>query len=536
MIMYSRGLHEHNSNESSSDTLTLALLHLNRAAAHLHLERYRAALLDAEKCQSLLSERPSHEVAFLEKTLCRKGKAFYGLRSFRKSLEVFEEALTLFPDSVAAKEGLKQSESRIREEATGCYDMLSLYMSSQTAGRMDVGDHIGPVTVKGSPSKGRGLFTTRDVRPGEVLLATKAYAAVFPDEDFNVIALNLLTDQLETSTQVQIVSEVIYKLSDDPSSAGHVYGLHQGPGHTGSLDYDLHAPKPETSASERAPIDVESLQRVLSYNAFGIDTVGPATFDNVGLEHGDDLTHTNGTALFLQNSLVNHSCLYNATWACFGDFQIIRALVEIPKGTEVFISYVVDAPFHRRVETLSIKHVKHCRCELCQEDLLDGPDRLKRRKAILEADSPHIPEGSVASTVRSALNDRMKRLARMEKTYRKERSAFRPDMFSCYNGVAYAYGLLGAAERNIRYSERALECLGVCKENGRVPRHRCHAAVCSALQIAATYRGLGDYAKCQAWVSTAMHFETVVIGSTPDVFRERYSTLLGNWNLVSYVK
>lgn len=41
---------------------------------------------------------------------------------------------------------------------------------------LDHADYIGPVVVKSSPGQGEGLFTTRFVKAGELLICEKAFA------------------------------------------------------------------------------------------------------------------------------------------------------------------------------------------------------------------------------------------------------------------------------------------------------------------------------------------------------------------------
>ena len=89
--------------------------------------------------------------------------------------------------------------------------------------RIDAADYVGPVTTKQMLDKGggRGIVTTRDVAPGELLLGVKAFAAVYPDnhQNINVMTLNLLTQKLNTSTQVHLMGEILYKLLDSPESS-----------------------------------------------------------------------------------------------------------------------------------------------------------------------------------------------------------------------------------------------------------------------------------------------------------------------------
>jgi hypothetical protein len=55
---------------------------------------------------------------------------------------------------------------------------------NQKCPRLDYGDYIGPVEVRACDqlSKGRGLFATRDISQGELLLCEKALKICYADE------------------------------------------------------------------------------------------------------------------------------------------------------------------------------------------------------------------------------------------------------------------------------------------------------------------------------------------------------------------
>ena len=64
---------------------------------------------------------------------------------------------------------------------------------------MDAATYLGPIEVQGSDGKGRGLFATRDVKAGELLLCEKAFALVhgFTDAKNGHGGIDLDEDQLQ---------------------------------------------------------------------------------------------------------------------------------------------------------------------------------------------------------------------------------------------------------------------------------------------------------------------------------------------------
>jgi hypothetical protein len=69
---------------------------------------------------------------------------------------------------------------RYREQSKGTFALKEMYQAGLAgeakgeAVRLDVGDYIGPVKEALMEGKGRGLVVTRDVSPGELLMAIKA--------------------------------------------------------------------------------------------------------------------------------------------------------------------------------------------------------------------------------------------------------------------------------------------------------------------------------------------------------------------------
>jgi hypothetical protein len=227
------------------------------------------------------------------------------------------------------------------------------------------------------------------------------------------------------------------------------------------------------------------------------------------------------------------------------------------KGDEVFISYAVDGNFVSRRNMLSDKHIEDCRCSLCEEDLADGSQSLLSRAKLLERELEGISYESSLSAVEKAVAERKRFCAEIESTYRKGRQ-LRPELFSAYNRVAFAYGVLavvsddqGLYKKVLKCSLDALRCLGVGireaskakeKRNGSfmpitsAPRHHAQEATCTALQIAACQNSLGQISLVKCWVEVAMWIEGVTVGPGSAFFKRRYEEMLTALHLAEYVR
>lgn len=145
-------------------------IHLNRAFAHLKHGSFDAALYDT---QYMISRSNSSEYA-----LYLAGKALYGLERFSECCKIFERLCNKHPQHSSAATELDRTRRRLAEQRSGKYDFRAIYkyISKARPPHLDCATFIGPVAVKPSPGRGQGLFTTRAIKAGELLLCEKAFA------------------------------------------------------------------------------------------------------------------------------------------------------------------------------------------------------------------------------------------------------------------------------------------------------------------------------------------------------------------------
>jgi hypothetical protein len=100
-------------------------------------------------------------------------------------------------------------------------------------------DHVtfsGPITVKESAGRERGLFTTRAVKAGELFLCEKAFAHswVHSEGEKSIksgrvhVLLNTHTNRMTQGTQNDLLVIILQKLYKNPSLLPKFYKLYHG--------------------------------------------------------------------------------------------------------------------------------------------------------------------------------------------------------------------------------------------------------------------------------------------------------------------
>ena len=93
--------------------------------------------------------------------------------------------------------------------------------------------YIGPVTVRKAGARGRGLFTTKEVKAGDLLLCEKAFAYAFRDprvvehRDLAVIT-NVMAGVMTMGAQADLIDMIVRKLHQNPSLIPTIMDLHRG--------------------------------------------------------------------------------------------------------------------------------------------------------------------------------------------------------------------------------------------------------------------------------------------------------------------
>lgn len=152
---------------------------------------------------------------------------------------MLEQLCTNFPHNSEASAFLERAQSRAVEQKSGVYDFKQLQANANTLRppHLDLATYIGPVEVRQTESKGRGLFVTKDVKAGDLLLCEKAFTHAHAGEDADAgnkanssisLLINPGTGQGFKGAQADLIKLTVQKLYRNPSLAPAFTTLYHG--------------------------------------------------------------------------------------------------------------------------------------------------------------------------------------------------------------------------------------------------------------------------------------------------------------------
>ncbi|CVL00657.1 related to TPR domain protein [Fusarium proliferatum] len=388
------------------------MAHLNRSLTNLKLGRPAQALLDAT--QAYDPEAPT------EKALFRHATALYKLNRFEDCEAMLIGLLDKFPDSKAAETTLLSVKTRLTEQHTGKYNFNKMYETAKAAKRaplIDCATYSKPVEIRESPGRGRGLFTTKAVKAGDLLLVEKAFEYSFIDEtrvmDKCTHMVNFNTKRLTSGASANLWPKVVQKLYHDPEALSAFTELHHG----------KYKPVTATETDGRPVVDAFLVEKILSLNSFGAprstrDFCGNNVWS--GNPAPEVCASTRERPLFtsvgvwLLVARINHSCVGNCRRSFIGDMAIIRAARDIPADTELTFPYrpSTDSESYQDVQKGLAKWGFKCDCELCKDRLKTTEAVRVQRKELSKEFYRHLP-----SDQEFDLDKATKLLRVVEKTY-----------------------------------------------------------------------------------------------------------------------
>lgn len=292
-VCYSAGLWQHKKHAQAF------LLYLNRSAARLPLEHYQGAYEDAVRASQLMASSASKLATPDQKRkgLLRQAKALYGMEQWTSCHEVLEQCLFTFPNPGLDHQDLfSKVKQRLLEQSQGAYDFPALYKQLlEHKYRLDVASYGGPFEIKPSliPGAGRGAFATRDIQPGELVMADKAMASAWEGESFKPLSIADISRRRGTRPrQTQLIVEMMFKQNyGHPSVRDRVLDLST----KGLEDLDR---------SKHAGIDPDRTQSLAIAYAFS-------------LYAPPDAVEANGNGVFFDASFPNSQCVPNCRWVSF---------------------------------------------------------------------------------------------------------------------------------------------------------------------------------------------------------------------------
>ncbi|KAG8855164.1 hypothetical protein FRB96_007202 [Tulasnella sp. 330] len=536
ILAYSRGLHRYPGS---------ILLYLNRSLASLRLGYYGAALADALH----VVEAAGTSITSKVKALFRAGQAKYGMGLWGDAEELFTQTSEL-DDAEAdnVQVWLKKCRERMAESMDGTYNWIHLFdLAGEKAGqRLEVADYLGPVDVVGMSSRGggRGVVATRDVKCGELLVVSKAFACCFP-EDFpnegTLCVVNILKECREGGCSTYLDTKIAERLAGDPGSASLLYGLYAGPQQNlPPQEYTVQRSWPTDVMNDyltfEAVVDMARIDGITSYNCFT-----PSQPHDVRQKHHsetDGFGMDAASALFTFPSLFNHSCAPNTHSFCLGDVMIIRAATYVPKGEELFVCYGGEGETYlsRARSGIVAQLVPDCDCVLCTADKTDGDVACRRREEIVKG----IPSWNSVEIARAGIK-------KLEKTYSIETPiGLRGGMYKAYRQLSMLMFLKGDYTMFVQERVKMFEYLGMKMRNtetgakskrrarrNSLPMERSSVGpICASIggeelvdacmSVASVLLGvLGNAERAESWLRFAVWLHDKEWGGGPALFLKR---------------
>lgn len=140
-----------------------------------------------------------------------------------------------FPHNTAIKSHVHLAEVRLREVRDGQFAFSKMYREAYKENRaVDCATFSNPVEVRSSEGRGKGLFTTRPVSAGDLLLCEKAFSYCRIGEDIVTggrpgILLSQLGSRIAwVHGHASLVARIVQKLQHNPVASQPFMDMYHG--------------------------------------------------------------------------------------------------------------------------------------------------------------------------------------------------------------------------------------------------------------------------------------------------------------------
>ncbi|XP_068641296.1 methyltransferase FGSG_00040 [Aristolochia californica] len=333
---------------------SLCLAFCNRAEARFRLRDFSLALDDCDRALEL--ERGHF------KTLLCKGKILLHLHRYAKASDCFKLALELHKNT-EMNGFLSRCKKLEFQSRTGHFDLTDWVLNGFRGKTPELAEYVGPVQIKESENGGRGLFATKNVEAGSLLVVTEALAvgrAILPeagDDSSRSAHLAMWKDFVEkildASAKCKRTLHLIYMLSmgeDDQDLKVPEMNLFR----PDAEDHFFHEEKPDT----------DRILKILDVNSLTEDSVSANVL-------GRNMDYC-AVGLWILPSFINHACNPNARRLHIGDHIVVHTSRDVKAGEEISFAYFdVLLPLKKRREIAKTQWGFCCNCRRCRfEDVI----------------------------------------------------------------------------------------------------------------------------------------------------------------------
>lgn len=343
----------------------------NRAAANIFLGRFKQGQIDAEAAVIPYVGNVDDKIKALNtKAYERAGHAAYTLGHYDKAYDLYRQSLKLSRDQKETLEALGKVEERQQEQLEGNYEFEKMSKScNKKRNRLDHASFISSTEIRDAGKHGRGLFSTKAIQAGELIICEKALCIWFNTDPIirSFSILNSKAKRKATGTKPPLLFSVCSRLAHDIDAAEEYFKLHDG---------TLTAFRPK-EIEEIVAIDAFRTLSVLDHNSIGCPSVRSSSKESQMQLTGDGYP---STGIWSRISYINHACNGNAMRSFIGDMMIIRATRIIAKGEEIFMPYLLPNVDNKIVQD-QLQQIWgfKCDCELCDAESSTTTNQYRQR-------------------------------------------------------------------------------------------------------------------------------------------------------------
>ncbi|KAF7593305.1 hypothetical protein BBP40_011685 [Aspergillus hancockii] len=297
-----------------------------------------------------------------------QARAYYSLEKYEDS----SATLRCFRSSKRRKRAEINTEhnrllARMNEKKYGEYRFRDLRAAAEAGTiHLDRATYIGPVERKWTDGgRGRGLFTTKGVKAGDLLLCEKAFA---------IVTHPYTPGEIESD---DLISAVVQKLHRNPSLVSEFYELNNG---------GYNKPVGIINADGRAVVDTFLVREIVRMNSFCSPlSLRHELVNSILRGQESQIPYQGGElhGIWRCASYINHSCYYTAERAIIGDMMAVRACRDLPVGTEITIPYVVvSVDVEERQRSFHAWDFE-CQCIICLDQRSTAKNMALQRKSLI---------------------------------------------------------------------------------------------------------------------------------------------------------
>lgn len=385
---------------AEEDLLLRQSTYRERAHARLHTRHYELAAEDALK--GVVTDAKGGTNLAKEgrnvnyQTYYHAGRAHYELGEFAEAKKYFERALPFAINKACKKlasADLKKVAIRLFEKNQGVYDFEAMSASVKANNRqLDHASFVSNTKIDSAGKRGRGLFATKDIAYGDIIMVEKAFFSATPPSPSPATNGNSSSSS-SAATTTSICMNNNKNASDDADEAFRTDSLYdlwnqiRGNPRQAAAFLDLHdggaqyldGKKLLENVDNQLVFDMFQLRAILDQNiAWGRGVKSSQPQHNAA----SSPNAMRMTGVWLRASYANHSCLSNANRAYLGDMMIMRATKSLQAGEEILVNYV-DPTWHfdKRKRGLAFYGFA-CDCPLCVVEATLPDEVLERRKKV----------------------------------------------------------------------------------------------------------------------------------------------------------